>query len=387
MPCQVLLLYRQRSPQENATRTRGPIHSPVHGTDHRHLSSTSSPHGRGLPAQLLCLPILPAVISSKLSIMAEISDGPLEDRDATSHLASKSSRSSPINANATPTNPPDVLMTEDSTTILDDSTFPPTEKTQPDESTPPKMGDSQPMTASSSSSSHPSLRESGTSGTAAPAPYGTRSRNRTAGSRPNYAEDKEMEMEYECTGATGNPNVASKPALQVEEPQSENTQPQKISGVSTRRAAASTTNSQGSSNGVLNQASANPKEPIPGLSSFPVISTTGTTTGSKKRKAGASNGTTGTSASSGPGQVTTRRTSMAVGNSSHGRLTNMLSFEMSQGYLKHGKLKADDGTTLAVNGEQLPTFQITSQASLSVSSKCPRASCKYLTRVLRRIPV
>jgi len=32
------------------------------------------------------------------------------------------------------------------------------------------------------------------------------------------------------------------------------------------------------------------------------------------------------------------------------RETNMLSFETCQGYLKNGKLKADDGTLLALNG-------------------------------------
>ena len=36
----------------------------------------------------------------------------------------------------------------------------------------------------------------------------------------------------------------------------------------------------------------------------------------------------------------------------------MLSFEMSQGYLKHGKLKADDGTTLAINGKHDLFFEI-----------------------------
>jgi hypothetical protein len=32
------------------------------------------------------------------------------------------------------------------------------------------------------------------------------------------------------------------------------------------------------------------------------------------------------------------------------RETNMMSFESSQGYLKHGKLRADDGTMIGLNG-------------------------------------
>ncbi|KIX06521.1 uncharacterized protein Z518_04497 [Rhinocladiella mackenziei CBS 650.93] len=54
---------------------------------------------------------------------------------------------------------------------------------------------SQPMTATASSSSQHLPLENGDG--PASGPYGTRSRNRTGGTRPNYAEDKELDIELE----------------------------------------------------------------------------------------------------------------------------------------------------------------------------------------------
>src|ERR1700712_5257439 len=63
---------------------------------------------------------------------------------------------------------------------------------------------SQPMTATTSNSSHTSAKETKEpKDAAAAAPYGTRSRNR-AGARPNYAEDVEMDFEMSQAATHGN---------------------------------------------------------------------------------------------------------------------------------------------------------------------------------------
>jgi hypothetical protein len=51
----------------------------------------------------------------------------------------------------------------------------------------------------------------------------------------------------------------------------------------------------------------------------------------------------------------TRKASTAAASAGGARESNMLTFENCQGYLKNGKLKADDGTVLAVNGRALST--------------------------------
>lgn len=57
---------------------------------------------------------------------------------------------------------------------------------------------SQPMTATASTSSQTPNQDDGDGNSAAP--YGTRSRNRPGGARPNYADDKELDMEIEAAG-------------------------------------------------------------------------------------------------------------------------------------------------------------------------------------------
>jgi hypothetical protein len=71
---------------------------------------------------------------------------------------------------------------------------------------------------------------------------------------------------------------------------------------------------------------------------------------SKKRKA--PGGASAASQTAGPvaSHGGSRRGPTAVSSARH-RETNMLTFEDSQGYLKDGKLKADDGTILGIDGE------------------------------------
>lgn len=180
-----------------------------------------------------------------------------------------------------------------------------------------------------------------------PSPYGTRSRrNRTGNARPNYAEDRELDMDYDWAPASkkarDSSTSASSTKLQSEEPEN--------FGVNTRRRSLTTailpTPSKGSN-------SATAKDHIPGLSSFSLNpeSSEAPQAPSKKRKAPgalpAAAATTSTVTTA--GQSASRKTSKST-TAAGSRSTNMLSFETSQGFLKNGKLTADNGTVLAVNG-------------------------------------
>lgn len=181
-----------------------------------------------------------------------------------------------------------------------------------------------------------------------PSPYGTRSRNRTGNARPNYAEDRELEMDYDWAPASkkarGSSTSPSSTNLQSEENES--------SGVSTRRRSLTTVAFPSLSKGANSTV---PKDHLPGMSSFSVNPepTEAPQQPSKKRKApGAipaapSNLSANTTSAT---SLPTSRKSSKVTSAHALRFTNMLSFEASQGYLKKGELVADDGTVLAVNG-------------------------------------
>ncbi|KAL8706738.1 MAG: hypothetical protein Q9201_000263 [Fulgogasparrea decipioides] len=206
---------------------------------------------------------------------------------------------------------------------------------------------SQPMAKNASPSFTAPSQSRNTMEDHGPSPYGTRSRNRTGNSRPNYAEDRELEMDYEWAPASnkarGSSTSASSTNLQAEE--NEN------SGVSTRRR--SLTNAVLPPAAKCGNASV-PKDPLPGMSSFSVHpeSTTTSQLPSKKRKAPGAIPAASTHAPSSTTPpmshgVPRKAASMASVNAA--RTTNMLSFETSKGYLKNGELRADDGTILAVN--------------------------------------
>ncbi|KAI9845812.1 MAG: putative PHD type zinc finger protein with BAH domain-containing protein [Sclerophora amabilis] len=214
--------------------------------------------------------------------------------------------------------------------------------------------DSQPMVATSSSSSNRSAKDGASTGAGTASPYGTRSRNRTTGARPNYAEDKDIDLDFEYHRAGNTKSSATKSSRSGDcaahdaaaGPAKERTP----SGVSTRRAAAASAavpTAPAASNG-------NPavlKDQIPGTSTFSAHpGPASTAPSSKKRKvAGAGNTSAAQSGAAVGGHTTTRRghTNTAAGGGS--KLSNMLTFELSQGYLKAGKLKADDGTILGVD--------------------------------------
>lgn len=208
--------------------------------------------------------------------------------------------------------------------------------------------ESQPMTKTSSSSSIPSGMATNTADNVGPSPYGTRSRNKAGNARPNYAEDREMDTEYDWAAAKK--SQASGGAVPLGQAQAGDSD--RSTGVNTRRSSNTAPLSATSKAGPAGNA----KDGIPGTSSFslnseaiaPPLPAT-----SKKRKA-PGGGVAASAASQHSGQAashgTSRRATTTVSSARH-RETNMLTFENSQGYLKDGKLKADDGTLLGINGE------------------------------------
>lgn len=206
---------------------------------------------------------------------------------------------------------------------------------------------SQPMIKTLSSSSALSTHGGNVPENNGSSPYGTRSRYRTGNARPNYAEDREMEMEIDWHSTkkshVSGASAAASLAQAVESDRSV--------GVSTRRSSNATSGVPTGKVAPTNQS----KDPIPGMSTFS-LGADGNATAhpppSKKRKAPGTNGNL-SNASTGLGHATSNghsRRTVATFSSISNKQTNMLSFETCQGYLKNGRLKADDGTSLALNG-------------------------------------
>lgn len=212
----------------------------------------------------------------------------------------------------------------------------------------------QEKTAVNGSSKPAASKESGT-GTASP--YGTRSRNRNGASRPNYAEDKDLDVEMfepdrreddsKKTGrqAGGSAN-ASQGAAAAPRPSngSSSRKPLPTESSHHHHAASKEQNSTSTSTGTSTPAVA---------SSTPVPSTQP----SRKRKAAASQASTPVanhvqrSSSTGPAATVQKRPAVVSRNGIGYSETNMLTFENCAGKPKNGKMIADDGTVLEVNGE------------------------------------
>lgn len=176
-------------------------------------------------------------------------------------------------------------------------------------------------------------------------PYGTRSRNRNGNARPNYAEDRENEMEYEWTSSkkAAGPTI---PANTV--PPSEGDK-------------VPTTHSRKSVNGSATKATVAPapvaaplKEHIPGTSTFSAHSEANSHLQSKKRKAPGSSAVAGTTSKQLAPTTSTRKSAHTASTVSAARETNMMSFETSKAYLSNGCLVADDKTRFKVNGRSPP---------------------------------
>lgn len=206
------------------------------------------------------------------------------------------------------------------------------------------------MTKSSSSGSNPAAKN-GAADTASP--YGTRSRNRGQ-SRPNYAEDKDMDMElYDVypEKRDGDSKKASRQTNASSEPQ-EAPAPRAANGGATRKPLPSDTKRSSPQSGAKDQPSAAATAPAATGNSANLSAA------SRKRKAPASTaGTAGSQQqSSSPNHQTTLhigpRRSAAASHSNRGYgETNLMSFENCKSRPdREGRMVADDGTVLARDG-------------------------------------
>lgn len=209
--------------------------------------------------------------------------------------------------------------------------------------------ESQPMTTTSSSSSLPPDQQvNNAMDSIGASPYGTRSRNRNGSSRPNYAEDRELEMDYEWSSSKKS-QYALASALPSNLSSGDSEKP---STANTRRSSTTASAMPATISKITTPNTQN--NHLPGMSSFSVNpeASVAQPPPSRKRKA-PGNGPTVHQASSAMTQTSTQsvaRRNAPSTNTGRLRRTNLMTFETCQGYLKNGKLKADDGTVLAVNG-------------------------------------
>lgn len=200
-----------------------------------------------------------------------------------------------------------------------------------------------PMTATTSSSSEVGFDVS------AAGPYGTRSRGRNGAPRPNYAEDRDIDMDFELTSPAPLSSKASGSSGRRSAAQQNSSSVNGSPAAEDKGPAASTRRGQAAVNGV--HANAGAKDAIPGTSTFSTSSGAGTgTSGTRKRKQPLSGAGSTTANSNG---ITKRALATGSGGAHEHRYSNMMTFENSGARLKNGQLKADDGTVLRLNGTSL----------------------------------
>ena len=198
----------------------------------------------------------------------------------------------------------------------------------------------------SSKSAHPSIKDS-EENDAAPSSYGTRSRNRPGRSRPNYAED--TEMDFEMAPASMNGNLSDPPSRNSLAPDSSHS-----STVSGKKGSGSA-----QANGSWGNSATLPKDnpanlpisnPSPSVAPPPSSNPPQPTT--KRRKNAASNPTNGNHANAAqPNHSGGKRGNHAMAVTNSARESSMMTFENSGAFLKDGRLEADDGRTVSVNGK------------------------------------
>ena len=238
----------------------------------------------------------------------------------------------------------------------------------------PRMSDPMPKSASNSASPQPMDKSSAAAskdaagGTASP--YGTRSRNRTGASRPNYAEDKDIDVEIfdGSSGRDGDSKKATtRQASSANATHATQAAAPRPSNGTSRKPLPSDDNKQSTPQ-------AAPKEHHQSSSTTPTINGNNTTNGptkSKKRKAEpvqtpSGSQTPNTSNAHSNSSAVQKRAGAASqggnGNSNSSNLksgslhtgyaeTNLLTFENCKSRPKNGKMVADDGTVLEVNGK------------------------------------
>ncbi|KAK1976972.1 hypothetical protein LZ30DRAFT_602358 [Colletotrichum cereale] len=205
---------------------------------------------------------------------------------------------------------------------------------------------SQPMTKSSSAGSDPASKDAGIE---AANPYGTRSRNRNGSSRPNYAEDKDLDVDMYDYAPEKRDQESKKSARHSNVSATSAPEGARANGSARKALPSDDTKPAPPQNGAKDVQPANPTPATQAPASA------NSTQPSKKRKAASHAATatsqaqvTATTSSPGVGTGASRKTASGPYASSYAE-TNMLSFESSRAVPRDGKLVADDGTVLAPN--------------------------------------
>ena len=183
------------------------------------------------------------------------------------------------------------------------------------------------------------------SGTASP--YGTRSRNRTGTSRPNYAEDKDLDVEMFDARDDGS-KKAIRQAASASASEGAAAAPRPSNGLSSRKPLPTESTPH-----VV------PKEHTSTTNSTPAAVSTPAPSSqpSRKRKAATSQvsapvaGHVQQTSSNGPTTTVQKRPAVVSHNGTGYSETNILTFENCSARPKDGKMVADDGTVLEVNGK------------------------------------
>jgi len=199
---------------------------------------------------------------------------------------------------------------------------------------------SQPMTATASSSSQPGLLENGDLNPSGP--YGTRSRNRTGGVRPNYAEDKDLDFDLEDTAkyARTNPKRSGSTAAMTAAPTVDSNVVSEAnsvrSGFSSINMSAPSANEKASEQHLTGSSTTSAHAPAP----------------SKKRKHPGGNHHHHSGANSPWTAASAPRAKAGAQHQPRAYVeTNTMSFERCGAKLNaKNELVADDGTALAANG-------------------------------------
>ena len=182
-------------------------------------------------------------------------------------------------------------------------------------------------------------------GTDTASPYGTRSRNRTGTSRPNYAEDKDIDTDVYDYYHDKKDHDSKKSSRQASAAANGDAPPR--GGANSRKA--------GTDEAKAGQSANASKEQQTGASSNASTTThsTGPSQPTRKRKAAnQSAGSTGQGASAnGSSKKATTASGPTTGIS--WPETNMLTFDDCKARPVDGRMVADDGTVLEANGNML----------------------------------
>lgn len=246
---------------------------------------------------------------------------------------------------------------------------------------------SQPMTKSSSSSSASNSAEAKDATGTGPSPYGTRSRNRNGRARPNYAEDKDLDMidfeMYPERKDDGDLKKSTRPANAPSVPS--DAPPRSAAASSTRKPLPTTDN--GKSAASMKEQHQNNQAGTTAPSSSATSSAAPTQPASKKRKAGTQTASASKDAqSSAPSTKTSLSSSVLkkpFGPATTGYAeTNMMSFDDCKALPQNNTLTADDGTTLTVNGKQPNLTCAVHSALVFYSTWCSTSCANELIQIL-----